>query len=250
MRGESIRAPPGPGCMPWPCTCSSPTARRSQVHGRRQDPSRLAAARSRAQRFNHGRPIGLASSVRSKTAARLRRKPVLRPPPTAVLHHYRHRAPAPSTHRGVGRGFLPRGLSNTCPQVCATRPTEALRGQVSNKPRHKEPVASVRFYEDLFVKPFLIGGIDGWHIMGPAQRRVRCLAWGDSVERCILIRGRGVTSVRASARTNFYPCRVGTPCTTCSMRAMRLDKPRLPARPIFEDGPGGGTRGRCGRVDL
>ena len=31
------------------------------------------------------------------------------------------------------------GLSNTCPQVCATRPTEALRGQVSNKPKQLRP---------------------------------------------------------------------------------------------------------------
>ena len=44
--------------------------------------------------------------------------------------------------------------------------------------------------------------------MGPARRQVGYVAWGDSLRRCILIRGRGVTSVRASARTNFYPCKV------------------------------------------
>jgi hypothetical protein len=28
------------------------------------------------------------------------------------------------------------GLSNTCPQVCATRGTVTLHGQVSNQPKH------------------------------------------------------------------------------------------------------------------
>jgi hypothetical protein len=36
----------------------------------------------------------------------------------------------------MGRGFLPRGLSNTCPQVSAARDTVAVHGQVSNKPKH------------------------------------------------------------------------------------------------------------------
>ena len=36
----------------------------------------------------------------------------------------------------MSRGFLPRGLSNTCPQVCATRSAVASHGQVSNKPKH------------------------------------------------------------------------------------------------------------------
>ena len=35
----------------------------------------------------------------------------------------------------MSRGFLPRGLSNTCPQVCATRSAVASHGQVSNKPK-------------------------------------------------------------------------------------------------------------------
>ena len=43
-------------------------------------------------------------------------------------------------------------------------------------------------------------------------------------------------SVRASARTNFYPCRTGRFGTRCSMRARRLDEPQLPTRPFFEDG--------------
>ena len=37
----------------------------------------------------------------------------------------------------MSRGFLPRGLSNTCPQVCATRSAVASHGQVSNKPKHQ-----------------------------------------------------------------------------------------------------------------
>jgi hypothetical protein len=62
-------------------------------------------------------------------------KPVLWPPPTTVLHHYRHRAVATSEHRGTARGFLPRGLSNTCPQACAMHGTAVSHGQVSNKPK-------------------------------------------------------------------------------------------------------------------
>ena len=81
----------------------------------------------------------------STTTARMGLKPGLIPPPTVGLHHYRHRAVATSDHRGTARGFLPRGLSNTCPQVCATRPAEALRGQVSNKPKHLRVLPAVRF---------------------------------------------------------------------------------------------------------
>lgn len=42
----------------------------------------------------------------------------------------------------MSRGFLPRGLSNTCPQVCATRSAVASHGQVSNKPKHQPTVAT------------------------------------------------------------------------------------------------------------
>ena len=49
--------------------------------------------------------------------------------------HYRHSAVASSHHRSVARGFLPRGLSNTCPQSGAMRSALAVRGQVSNKPK-------------------------------------------------------------------------------------------------------------------
>jgi len=40
----------------------------------------------------------------------------------------------------MSRGFLPRGLSNTCPQVCATRSAVASHGQVSNKPKQLQPL--------------------------------------------------------------------------------------------------------------
>ena len=80
----------------------------------------------------------------------------------------------------------------------------------------------------------------------PASLRAK----GDSLLRCIQIRGRGVTSVRASARTNFYPCRLCSPGTQCGMRTKCAGKPRLPARPIFRDGHCIVTRSRCGRVDL
>ena len=40
-----------------------------------------------------------------------------------------------SRHRGVARGFLPQGLSNTCPQTGVMRRVVAMRGQVSNKPK-------------------------------------------------------------------------------------------------------------------
>lgn len=36
----------------------------------------------------------------------------------------------------MGRGFLHRGLSNTCPQVSAVRRVVMSHGQVSNKPKH------------------------------------------------------------------------------------------------------------------
>ena len=42
----------------------------------------------------------------------------------------------------MSRGFLPRGLSNTCPQVCATRSAVASHGQVSNKPKQLRSVAA------------------------------------------------------------------------------------------------------------
>src|SRR2546428_357956 len=62
----------------------------------------------------------------------------------------------------------------------------------------------------------------------PASLRAK----GGSLLRCILIRGRGVTSVRASARTNFYPCRLCSPGTQCGMRTKCAGKPRLPARSL------------------
>jgi hypothetical protein len=49
--------------------------------------------------------------------------------------HYRHSAVASSRHRATARGFLPQGLSNTCPQTGAMRRVVASHGQVSNKPK-------------------------------------------------------------------------------------------------------------------
>jgi hypothetical protein len=48
----------------------------------------------------------------------------------------------------MSRGFLPRGLSNTCPQVCATRSAVASHGQVSNKPKQVRTLASGGFTAD------------------------------------------------------------------------------------------------------
>ena len=45
-----------------------------------------------------------------------------------------------------------------------------------------------------------------------------------------------MTSVRASARTNFYPCWVCLPCTKCNMRAKCAGKPLLSARPFSGNG--------------
>ena len=41
----------------------------------------------------------------------------------------------------MARGFLPQGLSNTCPQTGALRSVVASRGQVSNKPKRKRSFA-------------------------------------------------------------------------------------------------------------
>ena len=106
------------------------------------------------------------------------------------------------------------------------------------------------FYEDSFVKPLLIAAFMGGTSWAPHEGMWGTWHGATRCQRCILIRGRGVTSVRASARTNFYPCRTCRSGTRCSMRARRLDKPQLPTRPFFEDGPHVGTRSRCGRVDL
>ena len=96
-----------------------------------------------ALHLNQARSIGLAASLTSRTTARMGFKPVLRPPPTTALHHYRHRAAATWEHRGTARGFLPRGLSNTCPLIGAMRSVSASPGQVSNKPKQKRTVDTV-----------------------------------------------------------------------------------------------------------
>ena len=67
----------------------------------------------------------------------MRCKPRLPQPPTTALRHYRHRAAATSDHRGTARGFLPRALSNTRPQVFGRRCNVPVCGRVSNKPKQK-----------------------------------------------------------------------------------------------------------------
>jgi hypothetical protein len=47
----------------------------------------------------------------------------------------RHSFGALNRHRGVRRGFLPRGLCDTCPQVVPNRRAVALAGQVSHNPK-------------------------------------------------------------------------------------------------------------------
>ena len=59
-----------------------------------------------------------------------------------------------------------------------------------------------------------------------------------------------MTSVRASAPTTFYPCRMNLPCTQCPIRTQCAGKPLLAARPICEDGHRIVTRDFLGRVDL
>jgi hypothetical protein len=68
-------------------------------------------------------------------------------PQRQVEHRHRH-APATgsppiaidakrqSNHCGMPRGFLPWGLSNTCPQGSAMRASVAYDGQVSDNPKH------------------------------------------------------------------------------------------------------------------
>ena len=58
--------------------------------------------------------------------------------------NYRHSAVASSMHRATARGFLPQGLSNTCPQAGAMRSPVPSRGQVSNKPKQQPPLADGR----------------------------------------------------------------------------------------------------------
>ena len=48
----------------------------------------------------------------------------------------RHSDRAFNNHRGTRRGFLPRGLSDTCPQTDAGLTGHCARGQVSDNPKH------------------------------------------------------------------------------------------------------------------
>src|SRR5438034_7433880 len=71
------------------------------------------------------------------------------------------------------------------------------------------------------------GLLDGY--FRPASLRAK----GDSLLRCILIRGRGVTSVRASARTNFYPCRLCYPAPNAACAQSALANPGYRRAPSF-----------------
>jgi hypothetical protein len=48
-------------------------------------------------------------------------------------------------HRGMPRGFLPWGLSNTCPQDGGMRASVACHGQVSDNPKHRWSLAKGGF---------------------------------------------------------------------------------------------------------
>lgn len=53
----------------------------------------------------------------------------------------RHSCGRPSTSCGMPRGFLPWGLSNTCPQDGGMRASAACDGQVSDNPKQELPLA-------------------------------------------------------------------------------------------------------------
>jgi len=57
--------------------------------------------------------------------------------------HYHHSVVASSDHRGMPRGFLPRGLSNTCPQAAAMRGVVSSRGQMSDNPKQEQRAAGI-----------------------------------------------------------------------------------------------------------
>lgn len=53
----------------------------------------------------------------------------------------RHSRVAFSDHRDTRRGFLPWGLSNTCPQAGAPHASVSCDGQVSDNPKHEPSLA-------------------------------------------------------------------------------------------------------------
>lgn len=57
----------------------------------------------------------------------------------------RHSCGRPSTSCGMPRGFLPWGLSNTCPQDGGMRASAACDGQVSDNPKQERVLPTVRF---------------------------------------------------------------------------------------------------------
>ncbi len=86
------------------------------AHERRQArPCLAAAARVSARRSSPANQPD-ASAPSTADSSHGAAAPAQRPIAGTRAAHYRHSAVATSDHRGTGRGFLPRGLSNTCPQ--------------------------------------------------------------------------------------------------------------------------------------
>ena len=61
----------------------------------------------------------------------------------------RHSGGAFDNHRLTPRGFLPRGLSNTCPQGSVMLRPVARDGQVSDKPKHERKFANFLQISDM-----------------------------------------------------------------------------------------------------
>ena len=57
-----------------------------------------------------------------------------------IMGEMDHSVSALNNRRGARRGFLPRGLCDTCPRIVEARPSEARDGQVSHNPKHKQPL--------------------------------------------------------------------------------------------------------------
>lgn len=91
--------------------------------------------------------------------------------------NYRHSAVASSRHRATARGFLPQGLSNTCPQAGAMRSPVPSRGQVSNKPKRKQSArraartSEFSLYGELSIKQRVFCLADAARRLWPSGRR-------------------------------------------------------------------------------
>ncbi len=127
---QPIRAPPGQRVRQHECT-TSPASTAAELAS--------SASSGRGHVFADGAPLvrrcSWSANLRAASACDAD-GPTGPPHPrwgTAACRsrHYRHSAVAPSDHRGVRRGFLPRGLSNTCPQIgVSAAPPSARRAGV------------------------------------------------------------------------------------------------------------------------